>query len=426
MVKNFQNPKQKTRLVFYEQVGNGLLQVPKFYASKKLHLNLEPGQFESLSPGLVLAGELHETVNRPQKTVFNTAVDALGRNFGTTLVMPCGSGKTNTAIAIALHMGLKTAVLCHKNFLLEQWAQRLKEFVKGEFSIGTIQQDRCTTGDFVLCSIASLLSRDYPLEFRNYGLIIVDEVHHIAAPTFSRVLGKLTCRYTLGLTATPRRKDGLEDMVYFLVGEPSHVMAVEARPDVQVNIVECDARDVCEIVYKNGTIGMSAMVTQLTESEARNRLLVNVVGKMLKKRPGSLGLLLSDRVQHLSGLHRAIQEAHGDVSAIICGKLNTNHDGALEFRHPITLSTYQMFAEAVDFPGDYVILATPKSNVEQSTGRILRGHSGATPVIIDLYDPASLFVHMKRKRAAYYAHRGYTVIELGWGCLLYTSPSPRD
>jgi superfamily II DNA or RNA helicase len=423
-VFNYNAPQNKTRLLLYEPLPDKKLRVPKFYAATKLQLQVMDTAFipNPLPTTLSINGVLMETPERPQKTVFNKAVAALRKDFGSTVIMPCGSGKTNAAIAIALEMGVKTAVLCHKNFLMEQWQERLQSFVTGDFTIGFVQQGTCQQGDFVLCSIPSLLSRDYPIDLMEFGLVVIDEVHHIPAKTYTKVLGKLRCKYTLGLTATPKRKDGLEDVIYMLVGQPCYKMKIPLRVDVQVNIVRCNTGEMKEIVYKNGNIGMATMVSTITKNTSRNRLIVKLIGTMIKKRPNSQGLLLSDRVQHLETLHDMIKQEYGDVSAIICGKINTDKrekdDNKVQFRFPITLSTFQMFSEAVDFQGDFIILATPKSNVEQSTGRILRGHSEATPVIIDMYDPVSMFVNMMNKRHGYYNQRGYQVIELLWSDLM--------
>ena len=81
------------------------------------------------------------------------------------------------------------------------------------------------------------------------------------------------------------------------------------------------------------------------------------------------------------------------------------------FNKFLTLSTYHKFSEAIDFPGNFVILATPSGNVEQSTGRILRGkHKDVRPVIIDIFDNYSLFITMNRNRTRYYYSKGYEVL----------------
>ena len=271
--RDFQDPTHKITLKFFDEDGDGNLFVPRIYAQTELkYPRPTTPDPPKLPPGLSIKGALMETPNRPQISVFDKTVALLHKQGGASVVLPCGAGKTNTAIAIALAMGVRTLILCHKNFLLEQWRERLMSFVAGNFQIGQIQQNICTSGDFVLGSIQSVMSstRNYPSAMMDFGLVIVDECHHIAAPTFSRVLQSVRFRYSLGLTATPKRKDGLEKIIYYLVGFPSYTLITPPRPDVQVNIVQYHTGSHEEIVYNNGTLGMSRMVTRLTEDPARN------------------------------------------------------------------------------------------------------------------------------------------------------------
>ena len=195
---------------------------------------------------LQINGSLYETARRPQQSVFKTAMDYLEQKHGTIITLPCGTGKTNIALAIAAQLRLKTLILCNNIDILTQWKERIQTFLTPTVTVGHIQQDICTLDhDFVVGSIASINSRDYTnLEF---GLVIVDEVHHIAAQTFSRSLRKIKFKYILGLTATIERKDKLEKAIYWLIGSPCTTLrpklfhttddqlfiSVPKRPDVQ-------------------------------------------------------------------------------------------------------------------------------------------------------------------------------------------------
>ena len=414
-LKNFANPKQKITVTFYERHPDGGVWVPRFYGLTKFANVLElPIVSVPMQSALQINGELMETTRRPQVTVFNHCICELQSKGGAMVILPCGTGKTNIAIAVACSLGLKTAVICHQNFLMNQWTERFESFTTGKVKVGRLQQDTIDTldKDVVMCSIHSILSRDYDKEHLTFGLIIVDEAHHITAPTFSRVLQKLHYQYSLGLTATPYRADNLEKVIYSLVGQPCYTVEREKRPDVQVNLIKHSSGHQTIIQYKNGVVGSSRMVTMLTEEKQRNELLLKVINAMDQE--GRKGLLLSDRVAHLEYLH---QRLGTDKSAIICGKINTdpppNKTDAPVFNKFLTLSTFHMFSEAVDFNGNFIILATPRSRVEQCTGRILRGHSTIKPVIIDIVDPYSIFHFMAEKRQTYYRSKcGYEIIHL--------------
>ena len=129
---------------------------------------------------------------------------------GAMLVAGCGTGKTVMSIAAACALGRKTAILCHNSMLITQWAERVEEFV-GE-SPGVVQREKVEHDrPIVLFMIASVISGRYDGTgiFDDFGLVIVDECHHIAAKTFMDSLGRFPARARLGLTATPDRRDGL-------------------------------------------------------------------------------------------------------------------------------------------------------------------------------------------------------------------------
>jgi superfamily II DNA or RNA helicase len=391
-----------------------------------------------------------DTSSRPQVGVFAAAWQALQREHGTIITLPCGTGKTNIAIALMVHLGLKTIVLCHNSSLLKQWRGRLEGFVQGGIRIGHLQQDTVDvhSKDVVLASLQSLYSRTYPPEALRYGLCIVDEVHHLAAHTFAWALKKLEYVYALGLTATLQRKDKLEHIICDLMGRPCVSLGpfavkgtfhfpVKSRPDVQVNIVHFSGGQQRVKVYRNGQTAYSTMVTWLTEDAVRNSLLLSIIRRMYQY--GRQGLLLSDRVDHLKELYEQLGD---DNAEIFTGQYKTlgEPEGEKEFTKYLTLSTYRQFAEAMDFCGNFIILATPVSSVEQSIGRILRDkmsfafqeivkyleslfpctasyiidywYEVLRPVVIDIADTFSVFKFMGYKRARYYKEAGFDIIDI--------------
>jgi superfamily II DNA or RNA helicase len=120
--------------------------------------------------------------------------------------------------------------------------------------------------------------------------------------------------------------------------------------------------------------------------------------------------LLSDRVAHLKELHRMMPAG---LSQIVCGTINTTEQGGVNFDQFLTLSTYGLLSEAVDCDADFIILATPRSDVEQSTGRAIRGRSARVPVIIDVWDISNDKLRsMCRNRRNLYNIKGYKVIDV--------------
>lgn len=439
--------RKRRRVCFYEEEGSSVW-LPRYYARRKGLFKALPSVQEQ-KRGLK-AGRMLDTSSRPQVGVFAAAWEALQREHGTIITLPCGTGKTNIAIALMVHLGLKTIVLCHNSSLLQQWRGRLEGFVEGGIRIGHLQQDvvDVQSKDVVLASLQSLYSRTYPPEALRYGLCIVDEVHHLAAHTFAWALKKLEYVYSIGLTATLQRKDKLEDVICDLMGRPCVSLGpfavqgtfhfpVKSRPDVQVNIVHFSGGQQRVKVYRNGQTAYSTMVTWLTEDSIRNALVLSIIRRMYQY--GRQGLLLSDRVDHLKELYEQVGEENAEI---FTGQYKTlgEPEGEKEFTKYLTLSTYRQFSEAMDFCGNFIILASPITSVEQSIGRILRDkmsyaleeivkyletlfpctasyiidywYEALRPVVIDIADTFSVFKFMGYKRARYYKQAGFEIIDI--------------
>ena len=134
---------------------------------------------------------------------------------GGLIDLPCGRGKTVIAINIITKLKRKTLIVVHKGFLLSQWVERIKAFCP-EARIGLIQGQviDIENKDIVIGMLQSLSMKEYPQDqFKNFGLTIFDECHHISSETFSRAMQKIITHYTLGLSATMNRKDGLINTV---------------------------------------------------------------------------------------------------------------------------------------------------------------------------------------------------------------------
>ena len=347
---------------FFIRQGAGAW-VPRWFSRSVLKQPALVSNFEIL-PSFESRYPLMETRERPQNSVFKSAVKSILACGGATIVLPCGTGKTNIAIAIALHLRLKTAVLCHNNMLIEQWKKRIEMLIDGNCTIGRVQQGTCDTNhQFVLCSIMSLASRAYDEKHMQFGLVIVDEAHHVPAQTFFRSLKQIQCKYTIGLTATPKRRDGLEDVIFWLLGPVCYKMERTQNNNVQVNFITVTSGKKKEIKYRNGTVGISAMITCLTNERGRNKVLISLIRKLMKTT--RKGLLLSDRVNHLKTLYRDI----GDPvrTEIVTGRYCSDKTKIDKYAcdKQLTLSTFHLFSEAIDFGGDFIILATPKANIDR-------------------------------------------------------------
>lgn len=201
---------------------------------------------------------LVEERRRPQQSAFAYAMEHLGRTGGALMVLPVGCGKTNVGLSVFAACNVKTLWLTHRKNLMEQCAERAAEFVP-DARIGWLYAEKMDIDDkdLVLGTVQSIGQKQYdPALFRQFGLVILDEAHHAAAPVFVDALFAVAAPRMLALTANPQRKDGLTEIIYhffsrnaFVVqptlpdGIALHVRAVrlfERSPVLEEDL--CDAR----------------------------------------------------------------------------------------------------------------------------------------------------------------------------------------
>jgi hypothetical protein len=311
---------------------------------------------------------------------------------------------TTMALAYAAHLKVRTMVIVHKEFLANQWKERIQQFCPGA-TIGRVQQDTFDIEhDFVIGMIQTMCSRENdPKAFDSIGFVIVDEAHHIGAAAFSQTMFKLCPRYSLGLTATPERKDGLTNILYWFMGPEFFRVQRENQATTRVETVFFDDPVFREAppVSRFGKINMAGMVTQLTEIAARNQKILSLVRGL---DPSRRVLLLSDRREHCFWLCE-----HLEGAALYLGGMKEN-ELEVSSRAKIIVATYSMAQEGLDIPVlDTLVMTTPHSDVTQAVGRIMRETPGKVnaPLIIDIVDRWSVFNSMYRKRCVIYKTAGF-------------------
>jgi superfamily II DNA or RNA helicase len=299
-------------------------------------------------------------------------------------------------------------IVVHKQFLADQWKERIQQFCPGA-TIGIVQQDKKEVDcDFVIAMLQSLSLKEYSFtDFDTVGTLIVDEAHHICAKVFSQSLFKMCPKHIFGLSATPERKDGLTKVLHWFMGPT--FFAVERKNQEQVEvfpvIFESPNYRNPPPSMRNGKISMPNMITELVEDRQRNKMLVELVKK------ASAGtrqlLVLSDRRQHCELLHQCFPKTSG----LYMGGMK---EAQLQesSKKKIIFATFSQAHEGLDIPTlDTVILASPKSDITQSIGRIMRETKGKknNPHIYDVHDPWSIFTAMYYKRTKVYRQGGFKI-----------------
>ena len=330
-----------------------------------------------------------------------------------------GGGKTVCGLYIASQLKLPTLVLVHNTFLRDQWIERIKMFLPNA-RIGLFQgtNNQIEDKDIVVGMLQSICLKEIHGDtFKNIGFVIVDECHHIASEAFSQAVPKLTSKYMLGLSATPERKDKLMHVIHWFLGPLLYKSDTSDKvdPGVFVEVYEFDKGDekFNEIIYTKGStpvMSVPLMINKLVEFEPRNKLLVELLTDVFDDSKRQI-LVLSDRVEHTKLLYDMLPEEIQKEACILSRSVKPEVRTEWCETKRILIATYQMCKEGFDVPTlNTLLIATPRPDVDQIVGRILRVEKSkrtVSPLILDVVDPA--FRRQFQERLTLYNKRNYKV-----------------
>ena len=284
----------------YVENGN-YLGVPKYYGLDKLGKptcdKLEDYKFPKFDMEYV--GKL-----RPRQDVIATNIlNGFEKKRGGLLVAACGIGKTNLAIYVACHLKLKTLFIVHKEFLKRQATDRILGTTNIK-CVGTIQRKIIDTDHpIVVAMVHSLAKIDYDDKiFRDFGLIIIDEVHHMGARNFSKVFQKMSGKYMLGISAEKTRPDGLYKIINWYMGPILH--EEEQKPNDMVVVKKFHFKSSNEkrtkVIINKYTKepDRSTMITNLVMIKKRNQFILKMMEQLFDE--GKNVLFLTGRIKHVN------------------------------------------------------------------------------------------------------------------------------
>jgi superfamily II DNA or RNA helicase len=334
---------------------------------------------------------------------------------GGLLDLPCAWGKTSAALYIVSQLKKKTIVIVHKEFLMNQWIERIQQFLPSA-RIGKIQGQiiDIDNKDIVLAMLQSLSMKDYPSTmFDSFGVTIIDEVHHISSETFSCALFKLVTKYMLGLSATMNRKDGTTKIFKMFLGDIIEKVVRKGEYDVIVRGIQYKVEDeeFNETTYDyRGNPQFSTMITKLCSYNHRSEFIIKVVTDMFIENPLQQIMILAHNKNLLKYLYDAIQYKKIATVGYYVGGMKEAALKESESKQVI-IATYAMAAEALDIRTlTTLIMATPKTDIEQAVGRILR-EKHSQPIVVDIIDSHDIFQRQWIKRKKFYKSQNYKIIE---------------
>lgn len=426
-------PGQRVRC--YREVG-GWIDVPRQWAVRNFGgLDLEEMTTEGEAASFGFTANLRD-YQTPLVTDFLDALDEPRNRYGGILSAPCGRGKTVMAAWMLSQLGRKACVLVHAGFLMDQWRDTFLDLTDlTEDDLGLVQQSTCDWEGkkVVMAMVESLVGqREYPQEmFDSFGVLVCDEVHRHGAVEWSKAAAMFPARTRIGLSATPRRGDGLWNVIKWHVGDV--LVKEDASGDATVFQVATGLalpRDVYE-GRGRAKINLARLINAIARIGSRNDLIVGEIIRAVKA--GRRPLVLSHRLEHLDTLSaqfelrwdgdhpdsdetRTAKAVMGDdddeflVGKYVGGMKKAQIERSRKCR--VVFGTYQYAKEGLDDPSlDTLFLATPASDVEQAAGRILRLHEGKKdPLIVDFVDDKTgPCVGFARRRERQYKQLGFKV-----------------
>jgi superfamily II DNA or RNA helicase len=345
-------------------------------------------------------------------------------------------GKTVIAASIIAQKKVNTLILVHTKALLDQWHKQLSEFLRIDYDVPTPTQQRGRKHTFSpigcldstkntlhgiidIALIQSCIQNGDTKSFiRDYGLVIVDECHHVSSVTFETVMKNITAHTTYGLTATPIRKDGHQPIIFMQLGPirfKADAKAQMARQTFQRVLIPrfTSYRDISEEKKDFATV-----LKNLSQDEIRNNLITEDVFNAVSH--NRTPIVITRRIDHMNTLYELISKR---LKNVIClsGKDTTKEKRmALESLQLtptsealVIIATEKYIGEGFDYPRlDTLFLAMPiawKGMIQQCAGRLHRENEGKKDVriydYIDMYVPMLNSMYHKRLRG--YAAIGY-------------------
>lgn len=442
--------REPTRIVYKWIIDNLTLENPQFYKLEKMgkytgNTPQEIKLYQAVNNGVKIPfgciadlWKLHPVladwvinINPIQKINYNSkinlydyqerAVQAAVRKKNGILIMPCGGGKTQSGLEIIARVGGKALWLTHTQDLLNQSKKRAESVLQIDGSFGTITEGKADIGTHITFATVQTLSKMDLSQYQNeFDIIVVDECQHAAAGAetvtqFYKVLSALTARYKIGLTATPKRADGLEKSMFAILGDVIHEVSREevkhtTCPIVVKPLYTHFAVDFDEITDKDGNMSYSKLVELVTTDTERMRFVASKLNECIGK--GAI-IVLANRVTYLQELARMINS-----NKVVCLSGMGQSKKAKEERKQIleklnnneldcVFATYQLAKEGLDVPNlRYIALATPEKDettVIQSVGRVGRKADGKEcGTVFDFVDDFAMYYSWYIKRQGYY------------------------
>ena len=399
--------KKKKFEVFYED--DDYIYIPKFYGLK----TLGKPTFNEETFGVPINITFKSKLRENQLEIIDKVLSYINDHDGGLLSLPCGFGKTVIALYISTILKVKTLVIVHKEFLLNQWKERCEEFTNAK--VGIIQRDKVDiqNKDIVFAMLQSIAKDKYESTiFKDFGFVIFDEAHHAPSEYFSKALPIIASKKTLALSATPKRDDKLEKILYWYFGDLIHKIENKENNKVLVNIYNYNLINHIkfkESFLKSGDVNRPETINNIVSIGRRNKFIIDILEEILINKERKV-LILSDRIEHLNLLKNRLDNRNITTTDYYIGGMKQKALKNAELAQVI-FASYTMASEALDIPDlNTLFMVTSRSKVEQSIGRIIRKiNINVRPMVFDFTDQLPVFINQGYQRKTLYRKMGFEI-----------------
>jgi len=341
------------------------------------------------------------------------------------IVSPPGSGKTIMGLELIARRKQPALILTHRKQIMDQWIERIQTFLGiPKAHIGRIDGVKKSIGEKITVAMmqSSVRKEDLTNLNNRFGLVLVDECHHIPAKTFREVISNINSRYCYGLTATPERKHKDEKLIYLFIGD----IITELKESSEENLIKLSEKQDSklqtnrkvivhttdlEVPFSFTTDNYQLLARIVSFDQARNKLVLEDIKHSVAA--GKKTLVLSERKEHLEVLNMYLKGSSetilvtGDDSATSrkskFAQITSGH-------YQTILATGQLLGEGMDVPDiQTVILAFPlafEGKLAQYIGRI----RGDQKTVYDYHDAKTPFLDRQfKKRKKFYEKNGFII-----------------
>ena len=307
-----------------------------------------------------------------QKDIRDDAFQLLNFTRSCMLCLHTGFGKTIFALYLASKIGKKTIVLCHRKIIMEQWKSSVEKVCTG-VSVDFLTPKLKTKPDVLICNVLNIPK--YTKEFfSGYGLVLCDEIHTMCTQQYSKGLTKLFPEYIIGLSATPERSDGMDQMISLYVGPHMIVRKMQRHFNaykLQTGITLPVKRQM------DGSLDWNSVLQSQASDPIRNALIVNLC-RFFSHR---CILVLVKRVDHALTLQQMCKDVGLDVDVFFGNSKSVNYNCN------VLIATYSKGGVGFDHPKLDMLIsgADVEESFMQYLGRVFR-RDDTSPIYIDLVD----------------------------------------